>query len=48
MKIQDHFVPSDVMHTPYDPPTINIFTQVLEDAVNIFGNSPTKSFMLDP
>ena len=51
-KIRDNFAsigPDNDIHPPSDPPKINVFRQVSEEAVDkIIKTTPTKSCLLDP
>ena len=52
MKICDSFSssePCNMVQTPFDPPTLTVFTQVTQDEIGkIISKSPTKSCLLDP
>ena len=38
-----------MVHPPFDPPTLTVFTQVTQDEIGkIISKSPTKSCLLDP
>ena len=38
-----------MVHPPFDPPTLTVFTQVTQDEIDkIISKSPTKSCLLDP
>ena len=38
-----------MVHPPFDPPTLTVFTQVIQDEIGkIISKSPTKSCLLDP
>ena len=51
MKIRESFSSSDscnMVHPPFDPPTLTVFTQVTQDEIGkIISKSPTKSCLLD-
>ena len=52
MKIRESFSSSEscnVVHPPFDPPKLTVFTQVTQDEIGkIISKSPTKSCLLDP
>ena len=52
MKIHESFSSSescDMVHPPFDPPKLTVFTQVTQDEIGkIISKSPTKSCLLDP
>ena len=52
MKIRESFSSSescDMVHPPFDPPKLTVFTQVTQDEIGkIISKSPTKSCLLDP
>ena len=52
MKIRESFSSSEscnMVHSPFDPPKLTVFTQVTQDEINkIISKSPTKSCLLDP
>ena len=52
MKIRESFTSSEscnMLHPPFDPPTLTVFTQVTQDEIGkIISKSPTKSCLLDP
>ena len=52
MKIRESFSSSEscnMVHPPFDPPTLTVFTQVTQDEIGkIISKSPTKSCLLDP
>ena len=52
MKIRESFSSSEscnMVHPPFDPPTLTVFTQVTQDETGkITSKSPTKSCLLDP
>ena len=38
-----------MVHPPFDPPKLTVFTQVTQDEINkIISKSPTKTCLLDP
>ena len=52
MKIRESFSSSescDMVHPPFDPPKLTVFTQVTQDEIGkIISKSPTKSCLFDP
>ena len=52
MKIRESFSSSEscnMVHPPFDPPKLTVFTQVTQDEIGkIINKSPTKSCLLDP
>ena len=52
MKIRESFSSSescDMVHPPFDPPKLTVFTQVTQNEIGkIINKSPTKSCLLDP